>query len=136
MPIATGTFEVKPGSEEPYHEAAGDVRLTHANGTQRFSGGVEGAGSIEWLMCYLPSGGARLVGMQRIEGAVDGRKGTFMMDAAGDHDGKSSTAKWHVVEGSGTGELAGISGQGGFEARSGTTVSYRLDYAISSPTTR
>jgi hypothetical protein len=35
-----------------------------------------------------------------------------------------------VVDGTGTGELAGIRGQGGFEARGGATVSYRLDYEI------
>ena len=136
MPTAAGTFEVKLGGEEAYHEADGDVRLTHANGTQRFSGDIEGDGSIEWLMCYLPDGGARLVGMQRISGTLDGHRGTFMIDAIGDHDGKSSTATWHVIDGSGTGELAGISGQGGLDAQGGPTVSYHLDYAISPPTTR
>lgn len=105
MPMAAGTFEVKLGGEEAYHEADGDVRLTHANGTQRFSGGIEGDGSIEWLMCYLPSGGARMVGLQRIAATLDGHRGTFMIDAFGDHEGKSSTATWHVVDGSGTGEL-------------------------------
>lgn len=129
MATAEGTFEVALGGEETYHEAKGDVRLTHAHGTQRFSGGIEGDGSIEWLMCYLPAGGARLVGMQRIEGTIDGHRGTFMIDAVGDHDGKTSTATWHIVEGSGTGELAGITGHGGFEA-AGKTVPYHLDYEL------
>ena len=129
MARVEGTFEVTLGGEEPYHEADGDVKLTHAHGTQRFSGDIVGDGFIEWLMCYLPAGGARLVGLQRIEGSVDGHKGTFMIDAVGDHDGKTSTATWHVVKGSGTGELVGISGQGGFEAP-GKTVTYHLDYEL------
>ena len=136
MPTASGTFEVKPGSEETYHEADGEVRLTHANGTQRFTGAIEGDGSIEWLMCYLPAGGARLVGMQRIEGTLDGHRGSFMIDAVGDHDGKQSTVTWRVIDGSGTGELAGITGEGGFEAPGGTTASYHLDYRLAPPTTR
>ena len=53
---ATGTFEVLTGGEDAYREAEGEARLTHAHGRQRFSGGIEGDGSIEWLMCYLPSG--------------------------------------------------------------------------------
>ena len=35
-----------------------------------------------------------------------------------------------VIDGTGTGELAGIRGAGGFEAKGGTTVSYRLDYEL------
>ena len=111
-------------------EEADGIRLTHATGTQRFSGAIEGDGAIDWLMCYLPAGGARLVGLQRISGSIDGRSGTVVIDAVGDHDGKASRARWHVVEGSGTGELIGIRGEGSFEAPGGPTVSYRLDYEI------
>ena len=130
MPTATGTFEVLSGGETAYQEADGEPRLTHANGTQRFSGDIEGDGSIEWLMCYLPAGGARMVGLQRISGSIGGRTGTLLIDAVGDHDGKASRATWHVVDGSGTGDLAGIRGHGSFEAPGGSTVTYRLDYEL------
>jgi hypothetical protein len=130
MAIANGTFEVLNGGEQAYHEAADDVRLAHASGNQRFIGSIEGDGSIEWLMCYLPAGGARMVGLQRIEGTLDGRSGTFMIDVVGDHDGKASKATWHVIEGSGTKDLAGISGSGGMDASGGPIVSYHLEYEI------
>jgi hypothetical protein len=130
MAHAEGTFEVLNGGEQAYHEALDDVRLAHASGNQRFSGSIEGDGSIEWLMCYLPAGGARMVGLQRIEGTLDGRRGTFMIDAVGDHDGKASTAAWHIIDGSGTKDLAGISGEGGFDASGGKIVSYYLEYEI------
>ena len=65
---AMGTFEVKPDEEHAYHEVTGQPRLTHAGGTQRFSGDLEGDGSIEWLMCYLPDKTARFVGLQRFDG--------------------------------------------------------------------
>jgi hypothetical protein len=130
MSNATGTFEVLTGDEDAYHEAEGEVRLTHAHGSQRFSGAIEGDGTIEWLMCYLPSGGASMVGQQRIDGTVDGKRGSFMIEAVGQHDGKASTATWRIIDGSGTGELAGIRGEGGFEAPGGTTVAYHLDYDL------
>ena len=130
MTTATGTFEVLSGDETPIEKEADGLKLTHATGTQRFSGAIEGDGSIDWLMCYVKKKGARLVGLQRISGSIDGKTGTVVIDAVGDHDGKASRARWHVVEGSGTGELAGIRGVGGFEAPGGSTVSYRLDYGI------
>jgi hypothetical protein len=130
MTTAAGTFEVLTGGEEAYREADGGPRLTHANGSQRFSGGIEGDGSIEWLMCYLPAGGARMVGHQRIDGSLDGRRGSFLIEAIGQHDGKASTATWRIIDGSGTGELAGIRGDGGFEAPGGKIVRYRLDYDL------
>jgi len=130
MPTATGTFEILSAEESAYHEADGEARTTHASGTQRFSGEIEGDGTIEWLMCYLPAGGARFVGLQRISGSIGGRKGTLVIDAVGDHDGRASSASWHIVGGSGTGALAGIRGEGGFEASGGSTVTYRLEYEI------
>jgi hypothetical protein len=132
MTTAKGTFEVVSAGEQAYHEADGEPRLTHASGDQRFSGGIEGEGSIEWLMCYLPGGQARFVGLERIAGTVDGRRGSFMLEAFGRHDGTGSRSTWRVIEGSGTGELAGITGDGGFEAPGGKTVSYHLEYELGS----
>ncbi len=130
MATATGTFDVLTGDETPIEEAEDGIRLTHATGTQHFSGAIEGDGSVDWLMCYQPDGDARLVGLQRIRGSIDGKTGTVVVDAVGEHHGKASSARWHVVEGTGTGELTGIRGVGGIEAPGGPTVSYRLDYEI------
>jgi hypothetical protein len=79
-------------------------------------------------MCYLPTKSARYVGLQRITGTIDGRHGSVVLEAVGGHDGTGSSSTWTVIEGTGTGDLAGIRGTGGFEAKGGTTVSYRLDY--------
>ena len=127
---ATGTFQVTPDDEHPYHQATGEPRLTHAGGTQSFSGDIEGSGSIEWLMCYLPAGTARFVGLQRIDGSMHGRRGTFVIEAIGVHDGTASQARWRIIEGTGTDDLTGITGQGGFDASGGRTVKYHLDYRL------
>jgi Protein of unknown function (DUF3224) len=130
MAQAIGTFELVSGSEDAYLETEGEARLTHAHGVQRFSGDIEGEGSVEWLMCCLPGGGARFVGMQRIAGSLGGRAGSFLVEATGSHDGSQSTATWEVIAGSGTGALAGISGKGGFHAPGGRIVSYHLEYEL------
>jgi hypothetical protein len=128
MSDGAGTFEITSGSEDPYHETEDGVKLTRASGTQRFTGEIEGDGSIEWLMCYLPDTSATFVGLQRIDGSVDGHAGSFVMQAVGVHDGKQSKASWSVISGSGTGELAGIRGEGSFHAPGGPEATYNLEY--------
>jgi hypothetical protein len=128
-----GTFEILSGSERTLFETDGGVRVAHASGTQRFSGGIDGDGSIDWLMCYLPGGAARFVGLQRIDGAIGARRGSFVMEAVGAHDGTRSTATWRIIEGAGTGDLAGIRGRGVFNAPGGPTVSYRLEVEFGPP---
>ena len=129
MPSATGTFEITGMHEDPLTGQDVQPRLTRAGGTQRFSGDIVGDGVVEWLACYV-GGHARLVGLQRIEGTVGGNDGSFVIEATSDHDGKQSSGTWRILDGTGSGGLAGISGSGSFEAGGGRTVTYRLDYEL------
>ena len=130
MSSAAGTFTVTGGSEQTIREAEGEAKLTRVTGTQRFGGGIVGDGSVDWVFCYRPDGSARFLGFQRIEGSICGRSGSIVMESVGDHDGRASKGHWRVIAGSGTGELAGISGEGSFEAPGGVQVSFVLDYRL------
>lgn len=130
MTRATGTFEITSIDEEVVREADGEPKLTRARGAQRFDGDIRGDGQVEWSCCYLPSGGARLIGLQRVEGTLAGRRGSFVVEAVSAHDGRQSRGTWTVVAGSGTGELADLAGSGGFEAPGGLTVRYWLDHGL------
>ena len=105
MPTVSGTSELLSGGEDVYRETPGGPRLTHAKGTQRYGGGIEGDGYVDWLVCYRPDRTAR-------------------------YDGKASTGTWEVIAGTGTGDLAGMTGRGGFEAPGGPKVEYHLDYEL------
>ncbi|MDP9329864.1 MAG: DUF3224 domain-containing protein [Actinomycetota bacterium] len=129
MATATGTFEVTSAGEDAYQEIEGEPKLTRANGVQRFTGDIEGEGSVEWLVCYLPDGGARFAGLQRIAGSIGGRTGSFIAEATADHDGTQSKGTWAIIAGSGTGELSTIVGTGTFEA-SKAGASYSLGYQL------
>ena len=83
MPNASGTFEVTPGIEEALHEIDDGPKLTHATGTQRFTGDLQADGAVDWLMCYLQDGSATFVGLQRIDGSVGGRTGHVRDDGDG-----------------------------------------------------
>jgi hypothetical protein len=128
--MATGTFEITSMGEDTYLELEGDAKLTRAYGTQRFTGDIEGQGSVEWLMCYLPGGGARFLGLQRIAGSIGDRQGSCVIEAVGNFDGSQSSGTWRVIEGSSSGELSGLRGEGSFQAASGPTASYTLEYEL------
>jgi uncharacterized protein DUF3224 len=129
MPTATGAIEIKIGGEDTFQEGDGP-RLAHAWGEQTFSGDITGEGTIHWLSLYRADKTARLVGLQRIDGTVDGRTGSFVIEATADHTGTSSHGSWSVIPGSGTGELGGITGSGEFDAPGGPNATYELAYEI------
>lgn len=130
MATVTGTFEVTSMNEDTYQALEGNAKLTRANGTQRFTGDIEGEGSVEWLMCYLPDRTARFVGLQRIVGSIGERSGGFVLEASGEHDGTQSKGTWKIIAGSGTGGLSGIRGEGSFHAPGGPEASHSLAYEL------
>lgn len=69
--------------------------------------------------------------MELLSGSVDGRKGTFVLEERGSFDAAGTVCRFEVVPGSGTGDLAGLTGSGGFTFRYGdTSVEYTFTYGI------
>jgi hypothetical protein len=130
MTEATGEFTVGGGAGEDALGESGGIPVTHAFGDQRFSGAIDADGHIDWLMCYRPNRTAEFVGMQRIDGTLDGRTGSLVLRSIGSHDGRASHGTWTVVEGSGTGQLEGIRGEGDWTAGPGPNGAYRLRYRL------
>ncbi len=128
--ITTGTFEIAAWDEKTFVELGPGAKLTEAKVTQRFTGGLTGDGSVVWVMCYVSEKSARFVGMQYVAGTLDGRTGAFVMETTGDFDGTTAKGRWSIVPGSGTGGLAGIAGEGGFEAPHGPKATYQIDYSV------
>ncbi len=128
MATASGSFKVASWKEDAYDDPDGAGKLTRATVELTFSGAVDGSAAVEWLMAYRADGTAHFVGLARLSGSVDGRMGTFVLENTGEFDGMVARGAWSVVQGSGTGELEGLSGTGGFEA--GQEATYTLDHAL------
>jgi hypothetical protein len=71
---------------------------------------------------------ASLVSVQRFRGKLGGREGTFVLQGQETVENGKITAKWLVVPGSGTGDLSGLRGEGGFAGRFGKGSDATLDY--------
>jgi Protein of unknown function (DUF3224) len=122
-----GKFRNGSWNEERYAELEDGGGLSQASVTQTVEGGMEGEGSVEWLMCYGPDKTADFVGLQRINGRVGKRAGSFVLQSNGVFDGNEARGSLSVIEGSGTGELRGIVGSGEFSAPHGPEASYSLE---------
>lgn len=128
MTTAAGSFQVASWKEDAYDEPEGPGKLTRATVELTFSGAVDGSAAVEWLMAYRADGTAHFVGLARIRGTVNGRPGSFVLENTGEFDGTVARGSWSVVRDSGTGDLAGLTGTGGFEA--GQEATYTLDYDL------
>lgn len=92
-----------------------DVRVYRADVTKRFSGDLEGTSESWLVLSTTPSGPAAYVGLEVMDVSIGERDGTFVLkhDALATDEGQQ--ADWTVVPGSGTGDLADITGRAEIE---------------------
>ena len=111
-----------------YDEPAEGPALTRIHVEEHFTGDISGEGVVEFLQAAAADGSASFVGIERITGTVGGRTGTFLLQDAGTVQGSMVSGDWFVIPGSGTGQLAGLRGEGGFSANLGEGAQVHLDY--------
>jgi Protein of unknown function (DUF3224) len=129
MSKAEGTFDIdRFDAQDPYEDRDG-VQLARAPIKKTFHGDLAG-GSETDIMTVHTENPAAYVGIERFLGTVHGRKGGFVLQhEAGGTDGVPWMT-WKIVETSGTGELAGIRGEGQIIIGPGGEHSYTLDYEL------
>lgn len=123
-----GTSQVTSWEEKPYDETDGAPKLAQARIGSTFDGDFTGEGTAECLMVYTEETSARFVGLQRVTGTVGDRQGSYVLEFTGTYAGGVAQADWSVVPGSGTGDLTGLRGTGGYVSREDGVCDTRLDY--------
>ena len=119
------TFEIKGWDEQPFDEAVGVAKLTKATVAKEYAGDVEGTSATEWLMAYHPDKSAEFVGLERIKGTIDGRRGSLVLQHVGTFEDGAAKATLTVV--SGTDELKGATGTGQFVADPAGRITLTID---------
>jgi hypothetical protein len=125
---ATGKITVHKYEPIAYDQPAGGPVLSKIHVEESFSGDIEGEGVVEFLQAASADGSASFVGIERITGSIGGKKGTFLLQDAGTVAGNIVSGDWFVIPGSGTDELKGLRGEGGFRANLGEGAEVTLDY--------
>jgi hypothetical protein len=100
-----------------------EIRLS-----ETFAGDLNGESPVRALQVLRDDRSASMVSMQRFHGKLGGRQGTFVLQGSEIVESGTIKATWFVVPGSGTGELAGLRGEGGFEGEFGKGSDGTLDY--------
>ena len=109
--IAKGTFEITTHPEPPYDVVDG-VTLAHVRLEKRFTGALDAASSVHMIGARTPVGGsAGYVAIERVTGALEGKRGTFVLQHSGVMTRGAPSLHVTIVPDSGTGALAGISGR-------------------------
>jgi hypothetical protein len=112
----------------PYEEPTAGPVLTRIHVEESFSGDIEGDGVAEFLQAGRADGSASFAEMERVTGELAAMEGTFVLQDASTVEGNIVSGEWFVVPGSGTGQLAGLRGTGGFRANLGEGAQVHLDH--------
>jgi uncharacterized protein DUF3224 len=124
---AEARITVKSSEATPYDQTAGPV-LMEMRLSEIFAGDMQGESPVRALQVKSDDHSASLVSMQRFTGKLGGRQGSFVLQGQETVMNGKIKATWFVVPGSGTGDLRGLRGEGGFEGDFGKASIGTLDY--------
>lgn len=124
---AVAKVAVKESHARPYDPSCGPALLEVAL-TETFTGDIDGESTVHALQIRHDNGSASMASVQRFAGRLGGREGSFVLEGAEAIAAGRIKATWFVVPGSGTGDLAGLRGEGGFEGEFGKGAHATLDY--------
>ena len=125
----SGEFEVKLAPLE-VHEAGAAPTLARLSLDKRFHGALEAVSRGEMLSAGTSvKGSAGYVAIERVEGALEGRSGSFVLQHSATMNRGEPQLSIVVVPDSGTGELEGLTGKMGIRIEGGKHF-YDFDYSL------
>jgi hypothetical protein len=127
---AKSTFEVKSWDEKTASEVDGRLKITRASVAFAYSGDLKAESAMEYLMAYGDDESATVIGLERVTGQLDSKVGTFVLESHGGYAAGVAKGAVTVVEGSGTGALAGIRGRGTATSTKDGKTAFELEYEL------
>lgn len=123
---ATGPFDVKVSQQEDKT----DPLIARYVFDKQFHGDLDATSKGEMLATGSAQGTGSYVAIEIVTGKLGGRSGTFALQHTGSMIDNSFTLIVTVVPGSGTGELAGLTGKMNIIIAPGGKHSYDFEYAL------
>ncbi|HEX6588457.1 MAG TPA: DUF3224 domain-containing protein [Longimicrobiales bacterium] len=127
---ARARFAITAWDETPLHEEGDLPKMTRASVVKTLTGDIDGESKVEYLMTYRPDGSATFVGLERVTARIAGRSGSFVLQRTGAFEAGMAKEAYSVVPGSGTGDLAGITGEGRTAVGHGMEHPFELTYEL------
>jgi hypothetical protein len=123
---AEAKIVVRNSESQPYDQTS--PGLSEIQLIETFTGDIDGESSVRALQVLGEGHSASLVSIQRFRGKLGDRHGTFVLQGTETVASGKIKAKWFVVPGSGTRDLTGLRGEGGFAGDFGKGSNGTLDY--------
>ena len=128
-------FEITGWDAVPNGEEGEGPLLSEARVSKRYLGDLDGEGRVRLLMCRASADGplenAGYIASEQVSGTLGGHAGTFVLHHWGIAEaGAPPRTGGHVVPGSGTGELAGLSGTMEIHVDADGKHTLALDYQV------
>jgi len=95
-----------------------------------FSGDLAGTSATQAVMAVTQQGSAGYVAIELIVDSLQGRQGSFLLQHSATSTRGAQSGSFTIVPDSGTGQLAGLSGQGDIAVDAGGGHSLTLDYDL------
>lgn len=124
---AKAKITVHSSQAAPYDQTANPA-LVEIRLHETFTGDIEGESPVRALQVLRSDHSASLVSVQRVHGKLSGRRGSFVLQGQEVVENGKIKATWFVVPGSGTGDLSGLRGEGGFTGEFGKGSDGTLTY--------
>ena len=121
---ATGSFAITLTPQPEDAAPAGRMLINKV-----YSGGMQGSGVGQMISKRTASGAAVYSAIEEFSGTIDGKQGGFTLFHTGFMSATKQTLDITIVEGSGSGELKGISGSLTIKQENGQHY-YELDYQL------
>ncbi len=110
MTTARGTFETTSTPQAPYDSADG-VNIGRVSIAKTFAGDIEGSSTVEMIGAMTSvKGSAGYVAIERVNAAVHGKTGSFVLQHSGTMKRGEASLVVSVVPDSGTADLVGLDG--------------------------
>jgi len=128
--IARGTFDVNLQPMEPFVAGREGIRFSRLSIDKTFSGDLDGKSQGEMLSALSRvDGSAGYVALEQVQGALAGKRGTFVLQHYGISKRGETRLVLEVVPDSGTGQLARLSGSMTIRIEGGLHL-YEFDYLL------
>ena len=115
-------------SEVVPYDQTDNPALIEIHLSETLSGDINGVSAVRALQARRDDGCATMIMLQRFEGTLGRLRGKFVLQGSAQVENGKIRATWSVVPRSGTGELSGLRGEGGFEGEFGKGSVATLEY--------
>ncbi|MEV0198602.1 DUF3224 domain-containing protein [Nonomuraea sp. NPDC050691] len=128
---AHGTFDLDSVTPQPPFSEHDGVSLGQITLTKTFHGDLDATSVVTMLATTTGIEDSRsYVAVERIEGTLDGREGSFVVQHVATSDRGETSLRVTVAPDSGTGELRGIRGELEIRVAPDGSHSYTFDYRL------